>query len=552
MHAVRRLAGGLASLLIASGCSGAIFSANGNDASIPDSSTPETASPDAADATDAAEAADATDAADAGDAAEGAVDAGHEAAAEASAQDAADPCATPPTTAFYVNATTGSDTNIGAAPGCAFRTITAALAASAGHANATIHLAAGTYGAGETFPLVVDHGRSLVGAGAASTTIQGASTASYNTSGTGSFLDTGTHFVTLRAGDVMGGASNLGATTLSGFTLLPPTTITTPTTAYVGLVCIAGNAPNAGASPPLPTPSLVVQGVTVGPNFDSGVVLGSQPTQQMACNAVVTGSTVTGCNVGMVTGACGTANPVSSWPSAQVGDGQAADANTFSASTLDVFGEGCGSQQSYSGNHFTSGYRGIVIVSQSAQYFEILGNTFDGTSGPLPMGIGVHTNATAVISKLNGNTFSGISQSAGADAAAGGAGASGYAMRLGALTKQAHANRIHDNDNGISLDTAPATGFDFSADGVAANANAIYCNSKAPGGSSSGYDLVLNYAGGSAPNFQSNGWDHAPPSTSASATTSPNGTDVVTGTSAGATLTGGTAVNTACASGRSP
>ena len=523
----------------------------GADASSPEASTDAAPHDGGADAHDAA--VEASPEASTDGSSEASTDASTDSGASDAAgdEDAPDPCGTAPTTTFYVNAATGSDTNNGAAPGCAFKTITAALAASSGtpSVNATIHLAAGAYGAGETFPLVVDHGRSLVGAGAATTTIQGSSAASYNTSGTGSLLDTGTHFVTLRAGDAVGGADNLGATTLSGFTVLPAAAVTTPTTNYLGIVCIAGNAPNTGATLPLPSPSLVVQGVTVGPNFDTGVVLGSQPTQQIACNALVTASTITGCNVGLATGACGTANPVSSWPSSQIGDGQAADANTFSASTIDLFGEGCGSLQSFDGNHFTSGYRGIVLVSPAAQYFEILHDTFDGTSGALPMGIGIHTNSAATISKLNDDTFTNIAQSAAADAAAGVT--SGYAMRLGGPVKQAQRNAIHDNDNGISLDAVPAATFDFSSGGTAANTNQIYCNSKPAGGAGSGYDLVLQYAAGSSPNFAGNTWDHATPSTSASLTTSANGTDVVTGTSTGATVTGGVAVGAVtCAGGR--
>ncbi len=60
--------------------------------------------------------------------------------------------------------------------------------------------------------------------------------------------------------------------------------------------------------------------------------------------------------------------------------------------------------QSVNVNHFTSGYRGVVLVTQPAQYIEILGNTFDGTAAP-NMGMGINTNASAIINKLNDNTF---------------------------------------------------------------------------------------------------------------------------------------------------
>ncbi|HEY1955184.1 MAG TPA: DUF1565 domain-containing protein [Polyangiaceae bacterium] len=461
------------------------------------------------------------------------------------ALDGPDPCASAPTTTFYVNGSSGNDANKGSGPACAFKTISAALAASASAANATIDVAAGTYGAGETFPLVVDHGRSLVGAGASSTTIQGASSA-YNTTNTASFLDTGTHFVTILAGDVMGGADSLGATTLSGLTIVPPSSVTTPTTNYLGVVCIAGNAPDTGTQPPPPAASLVLAGLTVGPNFDSAIVIGSSPTQQVACNATITKSTFLAANVGVGTGACGTANPSQSWPSARVGDGQAADANTFTGTQIGVFGQGCGSMQSISANKLTSGYRGVVLVSNAAQYFEILGNTFDGATAP-NMGIGIHTNGSATIAKLDDNGFANISESNAADTAAGTT--TGYAMILGGgNVLEARRNAIHDNDNGVYLGGSLANGFDFSSGGQAADANKFFCNSKVTG---NGYDLVLAFTTNAAASFGGNDWDHAGPSTSVSLTTSADGTDIVTGTSAGATTTGyGAAITTACATGR--
>lgn len=462
----------------------------------------------------------------------------------------ADPCATAPTKDFYVNATTGSDSNNGAGPTCAFKTITAALTASedaTAHANATLHLAAGTYGSGETFPLVVDHGRSLVGAGAATTKIQGSSTA-YVTNNTGSIFDNTSvqFFVTLIAGDNIGGANGLAAATISNVTILPASTVTTPTTGYIGVACTAGNGPNVGTTPPLPSANLVLQSVTVGPNFDVAFSIGSAPSLQTACNAKVLTSSFVGSNVGITTGACGTVNPSNSWPSAQIGDGQVADANTFTGTGIGVFGNGCGSVQSINTNKFVSGYRGTVLVSQPAQYFEVLGNTFDGTTSPF-MGMGLQTNAGASIAKLNDNTFANISESAAADTAVGGT--TGYGVALGGgSVAQAQRNEIHDNDNGVQVSGKPAT-FDFSSDGSSVNRNQIYCNSKTLSGN--GYDVVLTFSSATALNFTGNQWDHATPTTSVSLTTSANGTDVVTGTSGGATTTNaGAAVTTACAAGR--
>jgi hypothetical protein len=466
----------------------------------------------------------------------------------------ANPCGTAPTTDFYVNATAGLDSNSGAGPLCAFKTIGAAITASAdvtAHANATIHLAAGTYGTGETFPLVLDHGRSLVGAGASTTKIQGSS-ANYNTTNTGSPLDatTANHFVTLIAGDNLGGSNSLGPSTISNLTILPASTVTTPTANYIGLICYAGNGPNTPATPPLPNANLVVKGVTIGPNFDTGLLISSAPTLQTACNANITTSNFEAANAGILTGGCGTVNPSLAWASAQIGDGQVADANTFTGTAIGVFGAGCGSLQSIKTNKFVSGYRGIVLVSQAAQYFEILGNTFDGSTAP-NMGMGINTNATATISALNDNVFTNIAESASADTAVGAA--TGYAIAMGASNiKQAKRNAIHDNDNGVWLGAVANSGvtFDFSADGVQVDRNQIYCNSKTLSGN--GYDVILNYANGAAANFAGNQWNHGSPTTSVSTTTSANGTDVVTGNSGGATLTTSQPAMTTCANGHVP
>jgi hypothetical protein len=466
--------------------------------------------------------------------------------------DAANSCTTAPTTDYYVNAATGVDTNSGGGTACAFKTISAALTASAGASgdNSKIHVAAGTYGAGETFPIVVNHGRSLLGAGAGTTSLQGSSAASVGAGDAGSFLQTGAYFVTMEAGDVIGGTTDFGATTISGITLLPAAAVTSPTANYLGLTCVVGNGPNTGTSPPLPPANLILTDLTVGPNFDTGVIIGSEPTLKTACNAVVTGSTFTGDNNGLVNGACGTTNPVSSWPSAAVGTKAAgSNNNTFTDCKIDVFGEGCGSALSVYGNNFSSGYRGIVLIS-GAQYFEIIDNTFGGsgtTTSTYPMGVGVQTSGSVTLSKLNGNTFSYIAESSGADTAT--SGTTGFAVVL-ANVLQAQGNIIHDNDNGVYVEAAPPSTFDFSSDSSASNANQIYCNSKLPSASGVGFDLTLAYAGGSELNFAGNVWDHSTPSTSASLTTSTNGTDVVTGTSGGAVLSGSTTLSTACATAR--
>lgn len=478
-------------------------------------------------------------------------DSGPDATMQDSGSDAGDPCTSPPKNAVYVNASTGSNSNTGGAPNCALATITAALAASstAVYDNSTIYVAEGTYGAGETFPLVINQGRSLIGAGASTTIIQGSSS-SYNTVSTESFLDTGTNYITLLAGDPLtdGGFAPI---TISGFTIRPASTLTAPTADYYGLVCIAGNGPDVPAKPPFPPANLIVDRMEFGPNFDDGMTIGSQPIQEIACNVLVTGSAFNGNNVGVATGECGGANPAISWPSAQIGDGSSTDKNTFSENAIDLYANGCGGAESIDTNTFQGGYRGVVAIALPTQYLEILNNAFVGGTTDFPMGIGVQVGDTVNVTKLNGNSFTNISESAAADTSAGET--TGYALIVSGGILQAHTNFVSGNDNGLEIAGAPDNFFDFSSDGVPTNANQIYCNSKGTGQAGAGYDVILSYtnSGGNVANLAGNVFDHAPPSTSVSLTTSPNGTDLVTGTSLGATTTGSQSIGPfVCGNGR--
>ena len=78
------------------------------------------------------------------------------------------PVVTPPLPAFYVDATTGLDTNAGtvAAP---FKSLTKAINAASAVGAVNIYAASGVYDAanGETFPLMVANGQNLIGAGSA-------------------------------------------------------------------------------------------------------------------------------------------------------------------------------------------------------------------------------------------------------------------------------------------------------------------------------------------------------------------------------------------------
>ncbi len=460
-------------------------------------------------------------------------------------------CNGAPTTDFFVDALTGSDSNSGAGSVCALKTISAALIKSDKHYNATIHVAPGKYGPGETFPLTLDQGRSLLGADMSMTTIQGSS-APFNTMTTGSVLDevdndagvaTNHAFVTILAGDVIGGSNKLGATSISNVAVLPNSTVTKATAGYYGIACIAGNGPQTGSDPSkLSAANLVITNTTVGPNFATGLIIGSSPMNSSGCNVSVTTSTFKGNSNGIGTGACGTQNPSVAWPASKIGDGMIGNANTFSGNDIGIFGAGCGAVQFVAGNKFVSGYRGIVLVSNIAQYFEVTSNTFDGLTAPF-MGVGLHMGSGAVVSKLNDNTFTNISSS---PAAIQVAGVAGYAIIQGGYDiLQALRNLIHDNDNGLWVQSSMRTTFSFSNGGNINDGSSIYCNSA---GAGVGNDVILTTAQNNTmmDTFKGVHFDHAPPTTQGNA----NGIDLVMGSVNLVTNSTGTPANQKCAPGR--
>lgn len=121
--------------------------------------------------------------------------------------------------AFYVNATTGLDTNVGTAA-APFKTLTKAINAASAVGAVNIYAASGVYDAanGETFPLMVANGENMIGAGSAVI------------NGSGNYVTVGSAVVTTTSSVVF--ASGVSGS-LTGFSL----------TAAANSQVVADNAP---------------------------------------------------------------------------------------------------------------------------------------------------------------------------------------------------------------------------------------------------------------------------------------------------------------------
>lgn len=457
-------------------------------------------------------------------------------------------------TDFYVDATsfagaTGTAT-------CPFTTITAALtAANASSAtNKKIHVAPGTYAAGETFPLTVRGGISLLGAGAATTTIQGTGALNHGTAG-GTFNDTSLN-VTIVTGD------QAGTSTISGFTIT--NTLATPMGGYLGVFCDQGNAANTQTAPPptpLPTPTTVLSGVTIGPNYDYGVIVATTttPASLLGCNMQIVGSTITGNNNGMWAVGCGRGVGKIS-VQALIGDGTAAGGNTFSNNKDGANGGigvkvwDCVSPISFDNNTFDGGENGVFMTNHSGpgggdasltqpDVYEMRNNAFKNLT---VQGLDIDRGAT--LDQFVGNTFTNITTGA-----AGTTNAIGLHLTLtNPQIIKARGNSFVGNDVGIQVEgsafvSPTRVAFDWGNTTDAGN-NVFACNSSGHSGGVGG-DFSINIATGSTATLllRGNKWDQTPPNTSATAS---DGLDLLNIGGATVDTTGAVAAGVTCPAGR--
>jgi hypothetical protein len=457
---------------------------------------------------------------------------------------------------FYVDATSFAAAT-GTAP-CPFKTITAALTAANAStaANKVIHIAAGTYTAGETFPLVVRKGISFSGAGASTTIIKGTGALDHSVAG-GSINGT-TYNVTILTGD------QTGTSTFSGLTIT--NALTASTAGYLGVFCDQGNAANtqAAAPPnPLPTPTTVLSNVIIGPNYDFGVIAATTtaPASLLGCNIKIVGSTINGNNNGMWIVGCGSGTGKISC-AGQIGDGTAAGGNSFTNNKnagggVGVIGWDCVSPLTFDNNTFDGDDNGVSVTNHSGpgggdatlpqpDVYEVRNNTFKNITG-----VGFGADRGVVIDQLIGNSFTNIST-----------GSTGTTNAVGLLfstsnsqVTKARNNSFIGNDIGVEAQASAFVAgtrpnFDWGTAADAGN-NTFACNSSGHTGGVGG-DVVISVATGSTVTLpmRGNKWDHAPPNTSATAS---NGLDLLNMSGAvppTVDTTGGIVANVTCPAGR--
>jgi hypothetical protein len=419
------------------------------------------------------------------------------------------------------------------AKGCPFQRLTEAIAAATASSatGVTVHVAAGHYGAQESFPLFLRKGISLDGAGSTKTIIEG--TSMLDRSNVGGQL-ANSYQVTLVVGD----AAAARTSTISNLTVR--SSLSTPAAGYLGILCDQGNAPddNQPLPTPFPTPNVIIREAVIGGGYDTGVVATTttRPKPLSGCNLQILHSQVIGNWRSVWSVGCGVGDGAIT-VALHVGDGSDGGANTFTnmrnpnwlLASVEAFD--CTSPISVLNNKFIGGISGLSFAdwapaggAHTYRFADIEGNTFNGSQFR-----GLFLGMNAVADKVLDNTFTGISWHGGGQITA-------AAIELRAedtssaspQIRMARGNQILANDVGILFAGPGALGamsdFGTSAD---RGMNTIACNSTV-NHSPAGGDLVFeeDLPPGAAPiPFQGNSWDHSPPH-AATASAAMDGQDV--------------------------
>ncbi len=411
------------------------------------------------------------------------------------------------------------------------------------------------------------NGISLVGSGAGMTTISG--TATYNHSTLGGALNS----ASLQATIVVGDATRTA--TISNLSVVANQSAQPSQYSVFGVFCDTGSAVAPFTNPPVspyPAPTLVVDSVTIGPGFGTGLVATNTAAVNNACNLLLTRSTLTGNGFGawVVGGGFGTGStaPIA----AQIGD-LSGGGNRFVKNMVSGSGYGLvvwdtSSPVRVYGNTFDQDDYGMALgqhplfdtTIKVVDYINVQQNVFQNLNI-----MGISLGASAIIDQLIGNTFSNIS---GANF---GSAAAAYAIQLTGpgngssginpyRTEILHArgNQFIGNDIAIGIlgnppiDVANPLLTDF---GTAADPgkNVFRCNSMPSPAANPGGDLFITSGarGAGTLSFAGNAWDHA--TLTQSTTLTPNGIDLVVPSPGPAvTLTGATVSTVACPAGRTP
>jgi hypothetical protein len=438
---------------------------------------------------------------------------------------------------------------------CPFTTITAALnyaaaiqadagtVGDAGPPAVTIHVAAGTYTAagGETFPLQV-RGVSLVGAGAASTIVQGEGV--YDHSAQGGQFPANNLNITLLIG------AHNAPTTISGITAKP--LVVSPNAGdetHLAVDCDRGNITTQGylAQAQVPAPNTLLKDVVVESGYMRPVIVtntvpptGTLPYQS-GCNIKVTGSTVKGGpTIGIWALGAGRTNYNAYTVALAFGDDNAAQ-NVLSGFT-DPSGTAYGivawdgtaslviANSTFSGNQYGASLTQHQYPDAGApfNYFEVRSSTFTGNTVR-----GFEINNAARLARFTNNTFTGNTNASGSAAA--------VSIDMGGATPSsvngpgilyARGNKLIGNDNGLVFTNSnPSLGIDYAEDwGTATDPgkNEFRCNSALSDAGAAGHDFIVQPTAAVQISLVGNSWDQAPPNTVgiSDGGNSPNGTDL--------------------------
>jgi hypothetical protein len=401
---------------------------------------------------------------------------------------------------------------VGSAGPCVFPSITVAIAyahrlQAARETTRTIHVGPGVYSAarGETFPLDLRDGISLVGDSPSTTVIEGVGPYDHGAEG-GAF-----------------GAAPLMLTLLAGHATLPTRVanlrLASQATAaqyVIGVFCDRGNA--VGSGPP-PGPSLVVDGLQIGSGYEVGVVVTSSEVPALGCNALITGSTFeAGSWVGVEVGGCAGPNKVA-YSSAEIGQG---DVAAHVSNTFDHVGKGDGSHEvldlwscvsslSVRGNRFVEGEAAVMLGSDDL-HVTVEGNDFEHVAAG-----GIVFQGPAIADSIANNRFVQLDVPA------------IWLQNAGAQILSARGNTFFSNQYAVRFEPVGTFGGTFDFGTAASHGNNVFrCNANWPTGTwpstNVGYDVAQLAPAANAVSLVGNAWDHAPPHASAQLA---NGQDVV-------------------------
>jgi hypothetical protein len=407
-------------------------------------------------------------------------------------------------TDFYVDAGGGSGATGSLA--CPYPTITQALAAAnASSATAkTIHVAAGSYGGGETLPLVLRGAVSLVGAGPSVTSL----------TGVGSHVDANTNLSSSQKyATIVVGTANMSQR-IAGLALH----VGVGVAPMYAILCDRGNAPATGGTA-VPAPSLVVDQVQIDGVYQVGIgVTSPLDASAPGCSLSLTRSTVrTG--TGVSANGCQSIGPSMTTVAIALGDDTPGAGNQFSAATFGaVLVSNCVNTRIV-GNTFTSSTEAIYLGGAPPGAIDIEYNTFDGLSQ-----CGIEADGSSVLT-LKGNTFSNIPTGPATSSNCN----AGLYLNGRSQVDSATLNKFFGNavgvlvaGQGMNLSTRAKMNF---GNPTFPGGNVFSCNSAIGGIGALGFDfwIALNTNSDGTPiTLVGNKWDHAMPTMASSQ----NGTDL--------------------------